>query len=279
MSNMMERERGVTLVELVVVLTIIGLIASLGATLVGRVVAAQQDTRGRLTLALSADGAISRIADELHSSLPNSLRLTSNASGVWIEWVPVLDAGRWRAAADTVAATSGDPLDLSDPTDNSFDVIGTPVATLAVGSQLVIQNLGTPEADAYAGNNRRGGLALLAGGRGISFSAAGALPNSTGTQRFFIVGTPITLACVPLSGGFELVRYSGYGWLSSQPVSLGTLAGATRALLLGGLSGCSAAYSSALANIGLVNLRYSVGAAGSGVKMDFLQALAVDNTP
>ena len=279
MSATEHQQRGVTLVELVVVLTIIGLIASLGATLVSRVVEAQQDTRGRLTLALSADGAMARIADELHSSLPNSVRLTSNAGGVWLEWVPLLDAGRWRAAADTVAALPGDPLDLSDPSDNSFDVIGTPVAALAVGSQLVIQNLGTPEADAYAGGNRRGGLALLSGGRGISFAAAGALPNSTGTQRFFIVGTPITLACVPVSGGFELVRYGGYGWLSSQPASLGALAGATRALLLGGLSGCSAAYSAALANIGLVNLRYSVGAAGSGVKMDFLQQLAVDNTP
>ena len=279
MSATEHQQRGVTLVELVVVLTIIGLIASLGATLVSRVVEAQQDTRGRLTLALSADGAMARIADELYSSLPNSVRLTSNAGGVWLEWVPLLDAGRWRAAADTVAALPGDPLDLSDPSDNSFDVIGTPVAALAVGSQLVIQNLGTPEADAYAGGNRRGGLALLSGGRGINFAAAGALPNSTGTQRFFIVGTPITLACVPVSGGFELVRYGGYGWLSSQPASSVTLAGATRALLLGGLSGCSAAYSAALANIGLVNLRYSVGAAGSGVKMDFLQALAVDNTP
>ena len=275
--------RGVTLVELVVVMTIIGLVAGLGASLVGRVVSAQQDTRGRLTLGLSADAAMARVADDLYSALPNSVRVTSNAGGVWLEWVPVVDGGRWRAAVDTVAAGPGDPLDLSDPSDNSFDVIGTPVGTpagtLVAGSQLVIQNLGTPEADAYAGSNRRSGVALLSAGRRVSFTAAGALPNSTGTQRFFLVGTPLTLACVPVGSGWELARYSGYGWLAGQPVSSATLGGATRTLLLGGMSGCSAAYSTALANIGLVNLRYSMGTAGTAVKMDFMQQLAIDNTP
>ena len=273
-------QRGVTLVELVVVLTIIGLIASLGATLVARVVATQQDNRGRLTLALSADGASARIADDLYAALPNSVRVVSNGGGVWIEWAPVLDAGRWRGAPDTVAASPGDVLDLTDASDNAFDIIGTPLALLAAGSQLVIQNLGTPEADAYAGNNRRAGLVLSAGGRHLSFTAAGALPNSTGTQRFFIVGTPLTVACTPAAGGgFEIVRYGGYGWLASQPASSAAFVTATRTLLLGGLSACSAAYSSALANIGLVNLRWSVGTAGSSVKMDFMQQLAVDNTP
>ena len=275
--------RGVTLVELVVVMTIIGLVAGLGASLVGRVVSAQQDTRGRLTLGLSADAAMARVADDLYSALPNSVRVTSNAGGVWLEWVPVVDGGRWRAAVDTVAAGPGDPLDLSDPSDNSFDVIGTPVGTpagtLVAGSQLVIQNLGTPEADAYAGSNRRSGVALLSAGRRVSFTAAGALPNSTGTQRFFLVGTPLTLACVPVGSGWELARYSSYGWLAGQPVSSATLGGATRTLLLGGMSGCSAAYSTALANIGLVNLRYSMGTAGTAVKMDFMQQLAIDNTP
>ena len=181
--------RGVTLVELVVVLTIMGVVGSLAATLVGRVASAQQDNRGRLTLAQAADGAVGRLADELQTALPNSLRLSSDASGVWIEWVPVIDAGRYRAAADTVAASPGDPLDLSDPTDNGFDVIGTPIAAAPAGSSLVIQNLGTPEADAYAGTNRRSGVVLSSGGRRLAFTPAGALPDSTATQRFFIAAT------------------------------------------------------------------------------------------
>jgi len=274
---------GFTLVELVVVITLIGLVASLGATLVGRVAAQQQGQRERLTTAQSADGALARVADELQAALPNSVRLTTNAAGVWVEWVPVQDGGRYRAAADTAAADPGDPLDLEDASDASFDVIGTALATPAAASQLVVQSLGTPEADAYAGNNRRSGLVLTGGGRRLAFTPAGALPSSTGSQRFFIVGTPLTLACTPdASGGtWSLWRYSGYGWQATQPASASHAAftGANRALLLGGLAGCSAAYGSALANIGLLNLRLGLGTPGAGAASSYLQQLAIDNTP
>ena len=272
-------QRGVSLVELVVVLTIMGLIASLSATLVTRIASSQQANRDRLILAQTADGAVARVADELQAALPNSVRVSNNAGGTWVEWVPVRDAGRWRRAVDAATFT-GDVLDLDDAADNGFDVIGTPLASLPAGSQLVLQNLGTPEADAYAGNNRRAGLVLGGGGTHLNFSAAGALPHSTDSQRFFIVSTPVTLACVPSTGGlWQLRRYSGYGWLAAQPDSAAALAGAGSALLLDGLGSCGASYSSALANIGLLNLRLSLGSAGSGATLDFLQQLPLDNTP
>lgn len=270
--------RGVTLVELVVVLTIVGLVASLAATLVARVAASQQDNRGRLTLAQAADGALLRMADELQAALPNSLRVVAGSNQFWLEWVPVRDAGRYRAAIDS--SGGGDPLDFDNPADNSFDVIGTAIGTPPTGSQLVIQNLGTPDADAYLGNNRRAGLLPGSSGRSIGFTASGGLPQATDTRRFFVVGTPVTLACVGDSaGGYQLLRYSGYGWLPTQPSSAAALAGATRAVMLDGLSGCAASYGAALANIGLLNLRLSLGEAGSNVKADLLQQVTVDNTP
>ena len=54
MSRRLHPQIGVTLVELVVVLTLLGLMASIGATLVSRIVAGQQENRGRLTLAQAA---------------------------------------------------------------------------------------------------------------------------------------------------------------------------------------------------------------------------------
>ena len=89
--------RGVTLVELVVVITLVGVVASLSATLVSRVASSQQDNRGRLVLAQSADGTVARIADELQAALPNSLRLVASTNSFWLEWAPVNDAGRYRA--------------------------------------------------------------------------------------------------------------------------------------------------------------------------------------
>jgi MSHA biogenesis protein MshO len=275
----MKAQRGVTLVELVVVLTVVALVASIGATLVARIVAGRQDAHGRLTLAMSADAALARLADELQAALPNSVRVGTSGSETWIEWVPVLDGGRYRAAADTVAAAPGDPLDLDDAADNGFDVIGTAVTQAPALSQLVVHNLGSAEADAYAGNNRRAGLVLGNGGRHVSFTAAGSLPPGNGMQRFFIVGTPLTVACRAVAGGFELRRYSGYGWLAAQPVTPAAVAAGSSTLLLGGLASCSAAYSNALANIGLLNLRLGLADAGSSARMELLQQLAVDNTP
>ncbi len=275
----MKAERGVTLVELVVVLTIMGLVVSLGATLVSRIVAGRQDTQGRLTLATQADAALARIADELQAALPNSLRVASSGGQTWIEWVPVLDAGRYRAAADTVSGTPGDPLDLEDATDTGFDVIGTALASLAADSQLVLHNLGTPDADVYSGGNRRGGLVAGSGGRHLDFTAAGALPGGSSSQRFFITGSPVTLACVTAGSGFELRRYSGYGWLPAQPADATALSGASSTLLLRGLDSCSAAYSNALANIGLLNLHLGLRHDTGSTRMDFLQQLALDNTP
>ena len=278
--NGLQRARGVTLVELVVVLTLLGVMGSIGATLVGRIIAGQQDNRGRLTLAQAADGALDRVASELESALPNSVRVTVNAAGTWIEWVPVQDAGRYRQAPDTVSGTAGDTFDPGNASDNSFDVVGTALATPASGAQIAWANLGTTESDVYSGSNRRAGLVVSNGGRHVNFTATTALPADAGTARFFIVGTPVTLACVTAANGsVQLQRYSGYGWLAAQPVSAAALASATSTTLLGNLLGCSAAYGTALANIGLLNLRVSLGDGVSGARMDLMQQLPVDNTP
>lgn len=271
-------QRGVTLVELVVVMTIVALVSSIAATLVSRIAASQGDNRERLALALAADAPLARLADELQQALPNSLRTTANAAGVWIEWVPVADGGRYRAATDTAAADPGDALDLDDAGDASFDVIGTALATPAAGAQLVIQNLGMPEADAYIGNNRRAGLTLASAGRRLQFSAAGALPQSTDTRRFFIVTSPLSVACeLQAGGGYELVRYSGYGWQTAQPDAAADFAGATRVVLLTGLTACAASYSNALANIGALTLRLTL--ANGNASLPLLQQFALDNTP
>lgn len=273
------RSRGVTLVELVVVLTIMGVVASIGATLVGRIVAGQQDNRGRLVLALAADAAVATVADDLARALPNSLRLTSNAAGVWIELVPVLDAGRYRAAPDTVSGSPGDIFDFDNPADNSFDVIGTALDASTATRQLVFNNQGTPEADVYSGSNRRGGIVLASGGTHVSFTAGAALAAPPAQPRFFVVNTPVTLACVAVPGGFELRRFSSYGWFNLQPVSVASLVGGNNSLLMGGLVDCSAAYSLALANIGMLNLRLAAGTPGTSARMDLLHQLALDNTP
>ncbi len=182
--------------------------------------------------------------------------------------MPVLEAGRYRQAPDAANASPGDPLDLQDSADNSFDVIGPAVPSTVAGRDLVFSNLGNPDADAYSGNNRRAGLAVNSGGQNLSFTAAPGLAANPANPRFFVVGTPITLACVPSMGsGQELLRHSNYGWLSAQPTASAALAAATRTRQLPGLRTCSAAYSTALANVGLLVLRLQGGVASTNAQL------------
>lgn len=272
------RQAGVTLVELVIVLTLLGLMASLGATLVSRLATEQQTNRARLMLAQSADGAMAQLQDQLQLALPNSVRVQTNADGVWIEWIPLLDAGVARLAPDTSGAVT-DTLNFEDATDASFDTIGVPLATPTGTAWIVWQNLGSPEADAYAGTNRRGGVVLAAGGTRVSFTPAGALPAGNGSGRFFLVGAPRSVACRPVGSGWDLMRYSGYGWLSNQPASSAAVASATAERMASGLESCMASYSAALANIGLLNLRITAQDVDSAVRMTLVQQIAIDNAP
>jgi len=264
--------RGVTLIEMVVVITVVGVLAAVGARLVGSAATGGQTSQQRLQLATAADGALRRMARELQAALPNSVRVTTSGSSVFIEFVPVLDGGRLRRAADS--AGNGNPLNFEDALDNSFDVLGPPVTTTG-SSELVVQNLGNDLADAYGGNNRRSGVVLSNGGTQVGFTAAGAFPDGTGSARFFLVGTPVTFSCTPAADGTgQVLRLSTYGWAATQPTAMPS---ATQAVLLDGVAACSAAYTEALANLGVVAISLSLGQGDATARL--LHQITVDNTP
>lgn len=270
------RQRGFSLVELVVVITLIGVLGSLAAVVVTRFVASQQASRERLVLAQGAEAQLLRVRDELQRALPGSVRVSAGSAGTFVEWVPVQQASRWRQMPDT--GQPSDALDLADPVDDSFDVIGPALEPLPTGAALVIGNLGTPDADVYAGQVRRGGLALQAAGRRLAFTAAGTWPAAVGSERFFVVTPPLTLACLNQPDGSQrLVRYSNYGWRATQPATVADFAAGSATTLLPRLAACSAASSSALANIGLVSLRLVLGDGASQVAL--WQQVGIDNTP
>jgi len=286
--TLMQAQRGVTLIELVVTLTLLSIVAMVGATMMSSMAGSQRAGVDRLAASGMADGALRRLARELQGALPNSLRVArTTASGidtVFIEFVPVIDGGRFRGAVDATGSAS-DPLDFEDAADNRFDVLGPAVAALAIGQWLVIHNLGDDLADAYAGNNRRAGVLLPSGGTQLQFTANGAFPASTDSRRFFVVGTPVSFVCEPIAASspqrWRLLRLASYGWQASQPTNLssGALASATRSLLIEPLAGCDAAYSTALANIGLLTARLALPGDAAGADLPLLAQVPVDNTP
>lgn len=94
------RQRGVTLVELVAVLVIVGVVMSIGARLFVQPVSALISGGRNVVLGDQAAQATRRLEDDLSSALGNSVRVTTGTVGgltaSFVELVPVQTVGRYR---------------------------------------------------------------------------------------------------------------------------------------------------------------------------------------
>ena len=270
-------ERGFTLVEVIVVIVITGILLGIVGMFGRRQIDAYVDVSNRAELSDAADTALRRIARDLQSALPNSVRQPAN----FLEFVPIHDAGRYRADVDN--GGSGNTLDFGSVTDNSFDVLG-PAVTITAGDELVIFNLGQTGSDVYAGSSRRA-IATAAGSVSSLQFTLGSAPNqqfplASPSSRFQIVGTPVTYECSANAGNPELgtvIRHSGYGFQSSL-ASVPWPFGGVSAVLVNGVSFCSFSYTPAvLQRNGLVVLRLTLTRNGESV--DLLHQVDVLNTP
>ncbi len=261
--------------EAVLTIVLTGIVASMVGVFLRAPVNAYVDLGRRAVLTDGADLALRRIGRELRQALPNSVRV--DASGAYLEFLPVSAGGRYRAAPR--ANGSGDFLDLDSAADNSFDVLG-PAVAVAAGDQLVVYNLGSPGADAYAGDTRRALTVSGAALTNLSFNAGpGPFPFASPANRFQIVATPVSFVC----RGGTLRRYARYATQTAQPADataapLVTLSGADNALLADGVTACSFGYASgALARNGVVTLRLTLTSSGESVAL--LQQVHVENVP
>ncbi|HMH19099.1 MAG TPA: type II secretion system protein [Burkholderiales bacterium] len=147
---------GFTLIELVAVMTILGIIAAVVALFMRDPVRAYVDTARRSELSDVADTALRRMARDIRLALPNSLRVTTVGGNVYFELLQTKTGGRYRAQADNAGA--GDTLNLSS-TDTTFDTLSPLNAVsgpIVAGDILVVHNLFAlqtqPESNAYTYN-------------------------------------------------------------------------------------------------------------------------------
>ncbi len=237
-----EFQAGFTLVEMVVVITIVAILAAGAALFIRNPTQAFIDSENNANLTDRADTALRRMASDIRNALPNSVRTSANGLDSFIEFVPVKSAGRYRASVGSSA--SDNPLDFSLTTD-TFDVLG-PSVTVAAGDKLVIYNLGIPGSDVYDENNVIDGSnvhPLLSVGNNLSTLSynGGAFPLGSPSSRFFIVSTPVSYACDMTN--HVLLMYSGYAIQPNQPTTVADLNGLAAARVLAtGLTKCQVNY-------------------------------------
>jgi MSHA biogenesis protein MshO len=274
-------EFGFSLVELVVVITVLGILGASVAVFINNPVRSYFDTARRAQLTDAADTALRRMVRDLQTATPNSIRITASGSTLYLEFTPIQDSGRYRVETNGGNEPSGiDPLDTTDSTDTTFQVLGRPV-TVPASAKLVIFNLGYGTSDLYSGGNRRDVTTAAGTASTLSFTSTGsAWPADSPDRRFYLVTTPITYVCSPVAGGGgRLDRYSGYALQATQPSTTtgAPLSTATRALLVDKISGCSFETSAVLANSNAVALTLQL--TDSNETVTLYEQVYVANTP
>jgi len=258
----MKSYRGFSLVELTIVIVTLGVLAGTAAVFIDRPVRGYFDTVRRSALADAADLAARRIARELQGALPNSARVTAAGSQVFLEFIPIADAGRYRSTSSAGAEPAGnDPLDFANPADDSFQVLGPPVAVPA-GAHLVIYNLGAGDLDAHRGLNRRAVATAPGPTQVLRYAPAAPWPSDSPDHRFFLVTSPVSFVCTPGAGGSgRIERFAGYPFQAVQPAATfaAPLAGATRSLLVDGVVDCAFELSALIENLNGVAIRITLG--------------------
>ncbi len=237
MTAMTKTQRGFTLIEAIIVITITGIIAGMVAVFIRAPVQGYFDSARRAELTDIADTAQRRISRDLHLALPNSVRVSG---GNFLEFLQTSGGGRYRAAVDN--SGGGNVLDFTQPT-TSFDVLGPPVAKVPGAMNLVaVYNLGIPGADAYLSDNTS---AMTAGGNTVTINSF-QFPFASPANRFQIISYPVSYVCAGVgkdasgNGTGTLTRYWNYPIQASQPTSFA--AGTPSALLAKNVSGCSFSY-------------------------------------
>jgi MSHA biogenesis protein MshO len=263
------RQAGVTLIELVIVITISAIIAVGMAVFISRPIEAYVDAGRRAELTDIADTALRRMTRDLRTALPNSIRIGTVAGVTYLEFLQTSGGGRYRAEPDS--GGGGDILDFTAP-DASFDVIGA-MPALAAGDSIVVYNLaaGGGVADAYAGDNRAA-YASSAGGT-ITLGAPKQFPFPSPGRRFQVVQHPVTYACDPGSG--QLRRYWGYAIAAAQPTPPAT---PNNALVATDVTACGFLYTAATgARTGAVTLSLRIERDGEPIRL--YQQVHVNNVP
>ena len=286
--------QGFTLIELVMVIVLIGALSSVASIFIAGPVGGFVDSNRRAELVDISETALQRMTREIHSALPNSVRISDNGTQFGIEYLGTLAGGRYRR----LQATGGPSNKLNfNAVSDSFDVLGGlpdfGLIDTAGGSGqaaclnntvdcLVIYNTGTTASDynAYDGDN----IAAItaASNTSMTFDNSGipgwSFPAMSPSNRFFVVDTPVSFVCDSSTG--ELLMYQDYSITPGQPLTAGSF-GVAGAVLADKVSSCGVntfLYNAgAGVRYGLVVIRLSISADGESVSL--LQQAHVLNAP
>jgi len=310
----MRPERGVTLIELVVTIVVIAIIVT-AVSFFLTPLRQSADVAMRAELSDIADNALQRIGRDVKLALPNSVRVASSGGALYLEFLAVRTAGRYRGEGGGSAAANDCPADdapLGTPANDqlSFDTVNdtcfksigevADAATIAVGSdRLVLNNLGVgfPQQDAYelspanvaqitaVDHTTETNRDRIVFARPSPFQRT--LHDSPG-KRFFVVPgradpvrpvSPVSYVCDPALR--TLRRHWGYT-PNALPLQTIAFTDGSSAPIADHVSGCGFDYTNVGPQLNLLTMRLTLERArfdGTNETVSLYHAVHVNNTP
>jgi MSHA biogenesis protein MshO len=268
---------GFTLVEMIMVIVITGIIGGMVAMFIRAPVQGYVDSARRAELTDIADTAMRRMARDVRTAVPNSLR-SSNCTAPCVEFLPTKDGGRYRA--QTRPDGTGDVLNFVAG-DLSFDIVGSAI-NFAANDYIVV---GSTQSDGVApySTAAAGVLRAYAGAAGsltsVSIANADGLPvwAELPSQHFSVVDgaqRAVTYACENLgknadgNGAGQLIRYANYGF---------DVTPANGAILANKVELCSFDYDVTNQRFGLLAVRLTLTSSNESVTL--YNEIHVNNVP
>jgi len=280
------KQAGFSLMELILVIVLLGIMASGAGLLITSPIDAYSDQVRRQLLVDQAEMALRQIARDVRRALPNSIRTTPIGAGWALEMVNTVDGARYRDEFGGLFTTDDDILDFTS-LDTTFNFLGRlNLTVLTADHRLVIYNTAPANiySDAALPGANPGIITPAATTLTLSDAPAGAeehrvtlsadfqFSQQSPGQRAFIVDGPISYICIPGSG--RITRYSGYAYMSGQPMVPGGSSGP----VVTQVTACSLNYTAGTAQRGgILTLELTVSDSGESVSL--LHQIHVDNVP
>jgi MSHA biogenesis protein MshO len=285
------QQAGFSLFELILVIVLLGIMAGGAGLLITTPIDAYNDQVRRQLLVDQAEMALRQIARDVRRALPNSIRTTPVGAGWALEMVNTVDGARYRDEFGGLFITDDDILDFTStsPGDVKFNFLGRlNITALTADHRLVVYNTasadGTPNIYSDAEFGDLGVMTPIGTTLSLSDAPAGAqehrLTLSAGFQfsqqspgqRAFIVDGPISYVCDTSTG--RITRYSGYAYMSGQPMAPGGSSGP----VVTKVTACSLNYAAGTAQRGgILTLELTVSDSGESVSL--LHQIHVENVP
>jgi len=281
MRTLRKSHSGFTLVEMIIVIVITGIIGGIVAMFIKAPVQGYVDSARRAELTDIADTAVRRMARDIRSAVPNSVRF-SNCTAPCVEFIPTKDGGRYRAELRPDGTGNVLNFGAADP---SFDIVGSGIK-FATNDYIVVGSTQSDGSLPYS-TAASGVLRAYAGGAGAqtSVSITNPAPGIPATaelpsQRFDVVDgaqRAVTYACTGTLGALDangngqgqLVRYANYGFNVAPS--------GTPAVLANRVSDCNIEYDLPNQRFGLVGVRLTLTSGNESVSL--YNEIHVNNSP